>query len=88
METTKKWYQSRTLWGIILGALGFVTSKVLSVPDVTLPANPDFDQLKAYADAVKAAGGSVQVIIAEVVASLGGLLAIYGRIKADTKIGS
>ena len=88
METTKKWYQSRTLWGILLGALGFVTSKVLSVPDIVLPENADFEQLKAYADAVKAAGGSVQVIFAELVAAFGGILAIYGRIKADTKIGA
>jgi hypothetical protein len=82
----KKWYQSKTIWGILIGALGFVTSQVLGVPDVVLPENADFDQIKSYVEAVKEAKGSVEVLASQLVAAFGGLLAIYGRIKADTKI--
>ena len=57
------------------------------MPDVTLPENADFDQLQQYIEAVKAANGNITVIISQVVAAVGALLGIYGRVQADTKIG-
>lgn len=83
---TKAWYQSKTIWGILIAAVGYVLSEVLKVPDVQLPENADFDQLKAYVDAVKAAQGNVAVIISQVVSAVGTVLAIYGRAKAEGKI--
>ena len=83
---TKKWYQSKTIIGIFLAALGYVISEVLKVPDVELPPNADFEQLKAYAEAVKAAQGNATTIISQAIAAIGSVLAIYGRVKAEGKI--
>lgn len=83
---TKKWFQSTTIWGVIIAALGFVITKFLGVSEITLPENADFDQLKAYADAIKAAQGSLPVIIGQVLAAVGTVVSIIGRIKADTKV--
>lgn len=83
---TKAWYQSKTIWGILVAALGFVITEVLKVPDVELPPNADFEQLKAYAEAVKAAEGNVAVIISQAVSAVGTFLAIYGRLKAEGKL--
>lgn len=84
--TTKKWYQSKTIWGILIAALGFVITNYLKVPDTTLPENADFNQLKAYAEAIKAADGNISVIVSEIISLIGTILAIYGRIKAGEKI--
>ena len=83
---TKKWFQSTTIWGVIIAALGFVITKFLGVEDVTLPPNADFDQLKAYADAIKAAQGSMSVIVGQVLAAIGTIVSIIGRFKAETKV--
>lgn len=83
---TKSWYQSKTIWGILIAAFGYVISEVLKVPDVQLPENADFNQLKAYVDAVKSAQGNVTVIISQTIAAVGSFLAIYGRMKAEGKI--
>lgn len=83
---TKAWYQSKTIWGVVVAALGYVLSEVFKVPDVQLPQNADFDQLKAYVDAVKAAEGNVAVIISQAVSAVGTFLAIYGRVKAEGKL--
>jgi len=86
METVKPWWQSKTIWGVVIAAVGFMLSQVLKVPDVALPENADFEQIKAYVDAIKAAEGNISVIISQVVAAIGTLLAIVGRVKADQKI--
>ncbi len=54
---TKKWYQSKTIWGIIVAALGYAMT-LIGVEQVSLPENADFEQLKAYAESVKAAQGN------------------------------
>jgi hypothetical protein len=82
---TKKWYQSKTIWGIAIAALGFVMS-LLGVSEPTLPANADFDQLKAYAEAIKASQGSMPVIVGQLLAALGTVLSIIGRFKAEAKV--
>lgn len=82
----KKWYQSKTIWGIIIGGLGFFLTEYLQVPDVTLPANADFDQLKSYAEAIQSAQGNVGVIIGQLMGVVGSVLAIIGRVKAEGSI--
>ena len=86
MVQNKSLFQSKTFWGIIIALAGFLLQKF----GVTLPtepaANADFETLKGYADAVKAAQGSVTSIISIVVTAIGTILGIYGRIKADSKI--
>lgn len=86
METTKKWYQSTTIWGIIVAAIGFLMTSVLGVQGIEVPQNADFDQLKAYADAIKAAEGSVSVIIGQILAAVGTVTSIIGRFKAEQKV--
>jgi len=86
METTKKWYHSKTIWGIAIAAIGFVMTSVLGVQGIAIPQNGDFDQLKAYADAIKAAQGNAGVIIGQLMGAVGTVLAIIGRIKAEEKI--
>ena len=83
---TKKWYQSTTIWGVIIAALGFVITKFLGVNEITLPPNADFDQLKAYAEAIHAAKGSMSVIIGQVLAGVGTVISIIGRFNAETKV--
>jgi hypothetical protein len=86
-QSVKPWWQSKTIWGILIAAVGFVISEVLKVPNVVLPENADFEQLQAYVEAVKAAKGDLSVIISQVVSAVGAILAIYGRVKAESKIG-
>jgi hypothetical protein len=83
----KKWYQSKTIWGIIIAALGVFITEYVGVSDIVLPENADFNQLKAYAEAIKAAQGNYAEIFGQIISSIGGILAIIGRINADQKIG-
>lgn len=85
METTKKWYQSRTIWGIAIAAIGYFMS-TLGVESPSLPENADFDQLKAYAEAIKAAQGSWSVIMGQIFAAVGTVVSIIGRFQAETKV--
>jgi hypothetical protein len=86
METTKKWYTSKTIWGIAIAAIGFIMTSVFGVQGISIPQNGDFDQLKAYADAIQAAQGNTGVIIGQVMGAVGTVLAIIGRVKAEQKI--
>ena len=83
---SKKWYQSKTIWGIVIAALGFAATSFLQAP-IEVPANADFDQLKAHADAIKAAQGNIGIIAGQIVAGIGSVIAIIGRVKAEGKIG-
>ena len=82
----KKWYQSKTIWGVLIAALGFVLTEVLKVPEVTLPPDADFNQLKSYVDAINNANGNIGVIIGQAMGVVGTILGIIGRVKADGKI--
>lgn len=82
---TKKWYQSKTIWGILIAALGYVMSTI-GVDSPSLPANADFDQLKSYAEAIKAAQGSLSTIVGQVLAAVGTIVSIVGRFQAETKV--
>lgn len=82
---TKKWYQSKTIWGIIVAALGYFMTRI-GAESPMLPENADFDQLKAYAEAIKAANGSLSVILGQVLAAAGTVMSIIGRFKAETQV--
>jgi len=82
----KKWYQSKTILGIIIAGLGFIATQYFQVP-IDVPANPDFEQLKAHTEAIKAAQGNVGIIAGQVAAAIGSIIAIIGRVNAEGKIG-
>jgi hypothetical protein len=86
MNTVKPWYQSKTIWGVLIAAGAFFAAQYLQAP-VEAPANADFEQLKAHVDAVKAAKGNVASLVSQAVAVVASITAIIGRIKADSKIG-
>lgn len=83
---SKKWYQSKTIWGIIIAFVGYILTNSLQVHDVSVPANADFDSLKELVNQIKAAQGNVSVIAGQVMGIIGTIIAIYGRIKTDSKI--
>jgi hypothetical protein len=88
MNTTKKWYQSATIWGVVIATIGALISKFLGVQpaDIGIPANPDFDQLKVIADQVVAAKGNLAGIIGAVMTGSGAIVAIYNRVVATAVI--
>jgi len=86
MNTVKPWYQSKTIWGVLIAAAGFFAAQYLQAP-VEAPANADFEQLKAHVDAVKAAKGNFASLVSQAVAVVASITAIIGRVKADSKIG-
>ena len=81
----KKWYQSKTIWGIAIAFLGFAINNYLSV-DVSLPENTDYDALQKHLEAIKAAKSSTMNLISELMSLIGTLVAIYGRFKAEGKL--
>ena len=87
MQTTKKWWQSSTIWGIVISALGYVVTNVLQVPNVSVPENADFNQLKAIVDGIKASQGGISALWGQIISAVGVIVAIWGRVKASTTIG-
>lgn len=86
MKKTKKWYQSKTIWGVFIAVIGFVMTNVFGVNGITLPENADFQQIQAYTEAIAAANGNVGVIMGQILAAAGTVLSIIGRVKAESKI--
>lgn len=84
---TKKWYQSKTIWGIVIAAIGYFMTQVLKVDQPALPQNADYNTLVEYVKAIQNSGGNISVIIGQVIGLIGSALAIYGRVKADSTIG-
>lgn len=84
MTTTKSIFQSKTFWGVLIGLIGLLLAHY-NIP-AGLPDNADADQIAAYATAIKAANGNFVGIMSVVLSAVGPLLAIYGRIVADTKV--
>jgi len=66
MDDTKKWYQSKAVWG----ALVVVIASALSSTGIILPQTE-----------------TVEVIM-QIVAAVGGAIALYGRITAKKQIGA
>ena len=85
MLETKKWYASKTIWGILIAALGVFLTNVLKV-DVVLPADATVDQTKAAIEAIKAAQGDLGVIAAQITTLIGLVVGVIGRIQAEKRI--
>lgn len=81
---TKKWYYSKTIWGVLIALLGFVLNQMLKVdiklPDSDVLTPADIQNVK---DAVTNSHSDFMSIVMVVV---GALLAVYGRFKATTKV--
>jgi cell division ATPase FtsA len=86
--TTKKWYASKTIWGMLIAILGFVLTQVLKVdialPESTVLTEQDITKLVESAQSVK--DGSAGTILGQVMIIAGCLLGVYGRFKSETKI--
>lgn len=85
MEPTKKWYQSKALWGVIISLIGFLVQKFVGA-EVTLPENPDFEQLQQYSEAIANANGSLSVIVSNLMMIVGLVMAWFGRVSAKKTI--
>jgi F0F1-type ATP synthase epsilon subunit len=85
MLETKKWYSSKTIWGIAIAALGILLTNVLKV-DIVLPSDATVDQGQTAIQAIKAAQGNIGVIGAQVITLVGLVVGVIGRIKAEKKI--
>ena len=83
---TKKWYQSKTIWGIIIAFVGYVLSNSLRVPEINLPPDANYDLLAQGVKSIADAKGNISVIIGQIMGLIGTIVAIIGRIKADTTI--
>jgi hypothetical protein len=81
----KKWYQSKTIWGIIIAFLGFLLTTVLQV-DISLPESADYDTILKHVENLRAAQNNVMLLLSEGMAFVGTILAIYGRFKAEEKL--
>jgi hypothetical protein len=81
----KKWYQSKTIWGIAIAFIGFILNHLLQV-DVTLPANADYETLLAHYEAIKNSQSNTMVLVSELMSMIGTLIAIWGRFKAEEKL--
>lgn len=69
MNHSKNWYESRTIWGIIISILGWGASEYFKIPvNVT---TTDADAAQTVSQFIQLAGLAI---------------AIFGRIKAETKI--
>lgn len=83
---SKKWWASKTIWGIIIAVLGFVITNVLQVPGINLPADATVDQTAAAIAAIKAAQGNIGLIIGQITTLAGLVIGVIGRIKAEKTI--
>ena len=86
MTETKKWWASKTIWGIIIAVLGIIVTDVLKVPDVNLPADATVDQVRSTLEAIKAAQGNLGLIFGHITTLAGLVLGVIGRIQAEKKI--
>ena len=78
----KAWYQSKTLWGVIVSAAGKVVASYygLAVSEVDLGHATDAVVALANSDSINAA-------IALGASFVGDAVAFYGRVKANKTIG-
>lgn len=86
MQTTKNWWQSKTIWGILIAALGYFMTSILKVPEPTLPQNADYNTLLSYVKQIQDSKGNISAILGHIIGLIGTGVAIYGRVKADTAI--
>lgn len=73
MEETKAWYESKGVWGGLIAMLASICAMLFGV--------------KIDQGTQQQMVNSLVVIAPNAVALIGAILAIYGRIKANSKIG-
>lgn len=69
MNQSKNWYESKTIWGVIITLIGWVASEYLKVPVNVETIDP-----------------SAAETVAQVIQLVGLVVAVIGRIKADSTI--
>lgn len=82
----KNWYQSKTIWGVIMAAIGYFLTVHLGVEGITVPENGDFANLQQYVGEIKETKNSWPSLFGTLISMSGFVLAFIGRIKADTEI--
>lgn len=82
----KKWYQSKTIWGIAIAFFGYILANSVGVPDLNIPENADYNTLSAAVKSVKESQGDLSATLGQLMSLFGTLIAIYGRIKAEGQL--
>ena len=86
MTDSKKWWQSKTIWGVLIAALGVVISDVFKVPGIILPTDPAVTEAQSIIQTLIASDGNVGVIVGQAVTVFGLIMSVIGRIKAEKVI--
>ena len=86
MTESKKWWQSKTIWGIIIAALGVVISELLKVDGVVVPTDPAVTEAQSIIETIIASNGNIGVILGQLVTIFGLVMSVIGRIKAEKSI--
>ena len=84
----KKWYQSKTIGGIIIALVGALLLSLGVDTGVQLPVNIDVAQAQQYIDQVKATRNNLPELAGVILSIFGSIVGILGRIKANTSIGA
>lgn len=67
---SKPWYESKTVWGAVIGMAGAFCPRVIAALGGT-----------------DAAANQIVTVASAIATAIGGLVAIYGRLKANKAIG-
>lgn len=87
MTDSKKWWQSKTIWGIIIAALGVIISDVLKVDGVAVPTDAAVTEAQSIIETIIASNGNIGVILGQLVTIFGLVMSVIGRVKAEKSIG-
>lgn len=82
----KNWYESKTIWGVLLASVGFFVSSSIQDEQIKAIQNADLVQLKQYAENIKNSNGNVAVVISQILSAIGAVVAIIGRLNANKSI--
>jgi hypothetical protein len=83
MTESKKWWQSKTIWGIIVAALGVTISDVFQVPGLIVPTDPVISEVQSIIQTIISSDGNVGVILGQTITVLGLIISVIGRVKAE-----
>jgi hypothetical protein len=69
MNNSKNWYESKTIWGVIISLIGWAASEYFKIPVNVTVTDPSAAQT-----------------VSQFIQLVGLVIAVFGRIKAETKI--
>ena len=69
MNQSKNWYESKTIWGVIISLIGWAASEYFKIPVNVTTTDPSAAQT-----------------VSQFIQLAGLVIAVFGRIKAETKI--